>query len=230
LFSVIAHRGASTRHRENTVEAFRAAARLGADGVELDVRRCADGALVVHHDATLPTGEAIVNLKTEEIPAWAPLLPAALEACGDLLVNIEIKNAPDEADWDPTEAVARAAARLVQRIGRQGRTLLSSFTIASIDAAKQTDPTLPTALLTLPFADQDEAMALVKARGHQALNPHHAAVSAELTAKAHAQQTAVYTWTVDDPDRMRWLAQAGVDGIITNVPDLALETRNALRQ
>jgi glycerophosphoryl diester phosphodiesterase len=230
LFSVIAHRGASTRHRENTVEAFLAAARLGADGVELDVRRAADGALVVHHDATLPTGAAIVNLNSKEIPEWVPLLPAALEACGDLLVNIEIKNAPDEADWDPTEAVARGAARLVQRLGRQDKTILSSFTIASIDAAKEADPTLPTALLTLPFADQDEALALIEARGHQALNPHHAAVSPELTAKAHAQQTAVYTWTVDDPDRMRWLAQAGVDGIITNVPDVAIETRSRLPQ
>lgn len=224
MLSVIAHRGVSARHRENTVEAFLAAAPLGADGVELDVRRGADGALVVHHDATLPTGEQIVNLKSEELPGWVPLLDAALDACRGLLVNIEIKNAPNEADWDPAESIAQAAARLVHQRGGQATTILSSFTIASIDAAKAVDPTLPTALLTLPFADQDEALALVKTRRHQALNPHHAAVSPELTAKAHAQGTAVYTWTVDDPDRMRWLAQAGVDGIITNVPDLALAT------
>ena len=50
---ILAHRGASARARENTVEAFRLASALGADGVELDVRRTADGALVVHHDPSV---------------------------------------------------------------------------------------------------------------------------------------------------------------------------------
>src|SRR5690606_3517686 len=59
---VIAHRGASHRHPENTLAAFRGAAELGSDGVELDVRRTADGRGVVHHDAELGDGRPILSL------------------------------------------------------------------------------------------------------------------------------------------------------------------------
>ena len=59
---VIAHRGAPRLARENTVESFRAAVATGAGGIELDVRRTADGALVVHHDAVLDDGRTIVDV------------------------------------------------------------------------------------------------------------------------------------------------------------------------
>jgi glycerophosphoryl diester phosphodiesterase len=49
-------------------------------------------------------------------------------------------------------------------------------------------------------------------------------VSADLVARAHDQGVKVNAWTVDDPDRMLELASFGVDGIVTNLPDLALET------
>jgi len=52
--AVVAHRGARAAAPENTLAAFRLAAELGADGVELDVRRTGDGLLAVHHDAALP--------------------------------------------------------------------------------------------------------------------------------------------------------------------------------
>ena len=62
---VIAHRGASATFPENTIEAFRGAAEQGADWVELDARRTADHSLVVHHDALLADGRAIVASDTE---------------------------------------------------------------------------------------------------------------------------------------------------------------------
>ena len=58
--------------------------------------------------------------------------------------------------------------------------------------------------------------------GHGALHPHHAFVNPELTAAAHAAGVEVNTWTVDDPERIVWLADTGVDAVITNVPDVAL--------
>ena len=62
------HRGASAAERENTLAAFDTARRMGADGVELDVRRTADGALVVAHDPLLADGRALVSLDRAELP------------------------------------------------------------------------------------------------------------------------------------------------------------------
>jgi glycerophosphoryl diester phosphodiesterase len=222
VISVIAHRGASARFRENTVDAFAAAVRLGAHGVELDVRRGVDDALVVHHDAVLPGGAPISNLSPEDFPAWLPLLPAALDACADLLVNIEVKNGLNEADYDPAETVAVAAARLVAQRGRQDRTIVSSFSLASIDAARAAEPSVPTGWLTLPGYDQLGALDTVVARGHSAIHPHDGGVTRELVDAAHDRGVAVSVWTVDGPDRIRELAAWGVDSVITNVPDLAL--------
>ena len=58
--------------------------------------------------------------------------------------------------------------------------------------------------------------------GHDAFHPYHLVVNAELVAAAHDAGLAVNTWTADEPDRIRWLADCGVDAIITNVPDVAL--------
>ena len=89
---VIAHRGASRAERENTLEAFRRAGLMGADAVELDVRRTADGAMAIHHDASLSDGRVICELQSVDLPAHIPMLSAALDACEGMWVNIEIKN------------------------------------------------------------------------------------------------------------------------------------------
>jgi glycerophosphoryl diester phosphodiesterase len=65
-------------------------------------------------------------------------------------------------------------------------------------------------------------VAEVVAHGHQALHPHHAFVTPGLIELAHAEEVAVNCWTCDDPERIRWLSDAGVDGIVTNAPDVAL--------
>jgi len=62
---VYAHRGASAAEPENTLAAFRAAARMGADGVELDVRRTADGGAAVVHDATLADGRPVASVRLD---------------------------------------------------------------------------------------------------------------------------------------------------------------------
>src|SRR3954451_1790565 len=98
--AIIAHRGASAAFAENTVEAFRGAAALGANWVELDVRRTADGALAVHHDAHLPDGRAIVDMLAADLPEPVPSLSEALDACAPLGVNVEIKNSPQDVDFD----------------------------------------------------------------------------------------------------------------------------------
>ncbi len=66
---------------ENTLDAFAEAKRLGADGVELDVRLTADGALAVHHDAEIPGLGAVAALSVAELPAHVPLLADVLAVC-----------------------------------------------------------------------------------------------------------------------------------------------------
>jgi glycerophosphoryl diester phosphodiesterase len=237
---VIGHRGASQVEAENTIAAFRAAAAQGADGVELDVRRTADGRLAVHHDAHLPDGRAIVETVWSDMPPGVPDLAAALDACRGLAaVNVEVKNWPDDIDFDPSLAVVdRVVEVLLDRpSGERAALLVSCFHLPTVDRVRELAPALATGWLVIgPGApvmggdghvvgasDPVAAMAAeTAAHGHGALHPHHAYVNAALVDASHAAGVAVNTWTCDDPDRIRWLADAGVDAVITNVPDVAL--------
>lgn len=221
---VIAHRGASGAKPENTVAAFEEAARLGADMVELDVRRTADGALVVHHDAAVAGVGTIVELSRADLPASVPTLADALEACAGMGVNIEIKNSPIDPDYDEGDAVAGAVAGLVLAKRLQDRVIVSSFNLATVDAVRAASSRVPTALLTVPALDQKWAIDIAAERGHAAWHPHHTSVTADLVDAAHAAGLRVNTWTVDDPARMRELAAMGVDGIVTNLPDVGIAT------
>ena len=219
MTAVIAHRGASAIHLENTVAAFAAAREVGADGVELDARRTADGELVVHHDSHLPDGRAVVETPAAELPAHVPSLAEALDACDGLRVNIEVKNLPGEPDYDEAESVAAGVVELVQR--RQGRdtVLVSSFNLASIDWVRRADPAVPTAFLVL--AADAAAIALTVDHGHGTIHPWDALVDAPLVAAAREAGLAVNVWTVNDPARMAELVSWGVDGIVTDHPDVA---------
>src|SRR3954465_3236369 len=111
---IFAHRGASARYTENTVMAFQGARDLGADWVELDVRRTADGALAVHHDAHLADGRAIVELAAAALPPHVPLLAEALAACAPMGVNVEIKNWPADVDFDVSATIVEPHAPALQ--------------------------------------------------------------------------------------------------------------------
>ena len=123
---VLGHRGASPAAPENTLDAFALARELGADGVELDVRRTADGVLVVHHD---PDGRRLrAARRARRSPTSArrgrasPTLDEALDACRGLLVNAEVKCLPWEPDADP-DGIGRARRRstLVRAAGTTAR-------------------------------------------------------------------------------------------------------------
>src|SRR5271154_1145471 len=121
MTAVFAHRGCTEGFTENTVDAFAEARRLGADGVELDVRLTADGALAVHHDAEIPGHGVIAQLGAADLPAHVPLLGDVLAVCDGMVVNVEIKNAPQDPGWDPAEAVAALTAAAVGEAGWPAR-------------------------------------------------------------------------------------------------------------
>lgn len=222
---VVAHRGASNQERENTLAAFRRAATLGADGVELDVRRTVDGVLVVHHDAQLaaPDGREIEALAAADLPGYVPTLAAAIEASHGV-VNIEIKHEPADDRRDLASAVAADPSVQAAR----DRILVSSFDLESIDRVHALDPALATAWLVPAVVD--DTLDTLAAHGHRVLHPWVGVLTEATVTACHARGVAVNTWTCDDPERIAELLDWRVDGIVTNVPDVALAVRGGHRR
>jgi len=223
---VFGHRGASAVAPENTLAAFARARDLGADGVELDVRRTADDVLVVHHDAGVDGFGVIVDApfaRLRAARATIPTLAEALDACRGLLVNAEIKCLPWEPDADTDGRVARATVDAIVAAGTNA--VISSFDLGAVDRVRSFGAGIETGWLT---HGQEVAGAARTAaeHGHEWLNPDFRialAAGAAGVAAAHAAGVRVSVWTVDDPDDARALAAAGVDTIITNAPDVIAE-------
>jgi glycerophosphoryl diester phosphodiesterase len=225
---VIGHKGAAGMAPENSLAAFSAAREVGADGVEFDVRRLADGALAVHHDPTLNDGRRLLDLAVGELPGGIATLAPVLDACDGLaLVNVEIKNWPLDGDFDESLGIADAVveALAARPAPERERYVVSCFHLPTVDRVRELAPDLVTAWLVGIVGPDDGAQVIAEAvdHGHRAFHPHHALVTPALVERAHDEELAVNAWTCNEPDRIRWLAgEAGVDGIVTDVPDLAL--------
>lgn len=226
---MIAHRGASAAFLENTLAAFRGAAELGADAVEFDVRRTADGRPVVHHDPVVPGLGPICSFSTAELrrrAPWIPTLAEALEACLGMWVDIEVKNSPADPDWDPADRLVEEVVRELQAADWREAVVVSSFNQDTLARVKALDPALPTGLLADRLLPPEAAAETARQGGHRVLLPHAAnlagGAAAAVVEAAHRAGLLVVAWTVDDPAELRHLAAAGIDGVITNRPDAAL--------
>ena len=220
----MAHRGASKVEIENTTMAFKRAAQMGANAVELDVRRCATGELIVHHDAKLSDGRKIIVTNKVDLPSYIPTLDEALDACGSMWVNIEIKNDPSEPDFDPTEQITVDIVEFLKQRGSFERWLISSFRRETVDAVRKILPQLKTAwlVMTIDNAELEIVAKQMADQGHYAIHPWVKSLSEQLVIVFHKHGLKVNTWTCDNPLRMQELISWGVDGICTNVPDTAL--------
>ena len=225
------HRGPDAGCVENTIEAFAAARAAGADGVELDVRLCASGEVVVFHDADL-TRLAGRAARVDALPLAAlrrvrlhgdariSTLDEVFEALGpDLRVNVEIKPVP-------AARAGAVAARVLACIARHragARAIVSSFDPVILAQVRARAPRLAVGLLfhaaqRLPLRQAWLARVLRPA----ALHPEHVLVTGARLAAWRQRGHAVNVWTVDDAAAVRRLAALGVDGIITNDPARAL--------
>lgn len=230
---VFAHRGASRQAPENTLDAFQAAIGLGCDAVEFDVRRTADGVLVVHH-AAARRGRPLAQLTYAELEHRSrhhpPRLDEVIEVCaGRIGMDVELKEAGYEA---------AVLAALAQRFPLD-KLLITSFHDAVIAAVKGLNPLVSCGLLLSPSALQGRGRVpaggvLVRAErcGADVLLPHQLLVPPggrrirprrlDILAAAGEQGLAVIAWTVNAPRRMRrYLADPRIAGIITDLPDLA---------
>jgi len=216
---VIAHRGASSVELENTLAAFRAAAGQGADGVELDVHRTEDGELVVRHDADTPAGllRALTLADVREQLPEVPTLADVLDVCRGRLVNVEIK--------DPDPRAAEAVVDLLAERDRADEVIVSSFDLATVDRVRAVGSEVPTGLLTVGRRNLPTLLDLAAERGHAAIHPDRRALSRRyadaFVDDARERGLRVNVWTVNAPATITRLAEAGVDALITDVPDVA---------
>lgn len=219
---------------ENTLAAFLAARRLGADGIELDVFRCSSGEMVVTHDDDLAiwsNGRGRVS----ETPLAAlkeldfgshfssqfagepiPTLQEVIDAMGEeMFINIEIKTlALRPLAEAQTVAATIAANNLYHRV------LVSSFNPLALHYVKRQDGRISTGLLfhyRFPvYMQRPLGAALLKM---QALHPEARLATTRMIERAHACGYMINTWTVNEVEEMRKFIELGVDGIITDYPD-----------
>lgn len=224
--AVWGHRGASHAERQNSPAAFDQAYAWGASGVELDIRRTADDQLVVHHDADLEDGRLIIDLAAADLPDYVPTLAWVLDGWKDRTVNIEVKSDDKDKDYDPDYPVIDLLLGVLADAD-EGPTpaghIVTSFDKQVIDRIRVADTSRPTGLITYsPLAGR--GLGKLAEEGHVAVMAGSMIARGGFMKKARAAGLFVGVWTVNEVDEMERLAELGVDAIMTDLPDLAIET------
>ena len=242
---VVAHRGASTRAPENTMEAFRLGVEAGADAIELDVHLTADGQLAVIHDETLDrttdrTGPVAARTMDEVREADAGAEFAGPE--GDFPFRgrgLTVPTLPEVLAWLPegvglvVEIKARAAADAVVDAVRDhparagGRLAVISFDEHAIERVRELDRDIKTGYLLVPTQAIEPALVWATEHGHTGVFPWEGDLGLDplpLLAQAKAFGREIGCYVVNDPERMQHLAALGLWGFVTDVPDLARAT------
>jgi glycerophosphoryl diester phosphodiesterase len=240
---VIAHRGASGRAPETTLEAYRLAIETGCDGVEADVQMLGDGTLVAFHDpdvgrttdgAGTLAEHTLESIKRLDAGSWfnrafpekarreyAGLRVPTLQELLDLLrespqeLFLEIKS----PELHPPEFESLLLDAL--RVNRfEGRTRMMSFSAASLAKVKSLRPGMRTSLLAHRAAPSLADAALEA--GADELGVLHELAAPELVDAAHRRGLVFSVWTVDEPEDVRRMLALGVDCITSNHPERVL--------
>ena len=225
---LLGHRGAAAYDApENTLAAVDRALRLGADGVEVDVRLTADGVPVCHHDPGLrrTAGDprhlsSLTWAQLQDVPLAVPLLDnvlARVAGRGRLVVELKTPQWPTGASTGLLETVAA-----VLRRHDLSDVLVSSFDRPRLGRLRTLLP-VRTGLLLRPGVPMGVALRRSVADGHDEAHPHllSALTGLDLVGWAHEHGLRLAAWTVDRPDHLRRLAAAGVDAAICDDPRAA---------
>lgn len=231
---VIAHRGASGYAPENTFAAFRRALAMGAGFIETDLQLSRDARFVAIHDATVnrtTNGQGAVHdltlaeLRRLDAGSWfgsefagerVPTIEEILEFAKkhDVVFYLELK---PSGSWGGEHALISA----LRESGEAARTVIISFDPVILSGVRKIEPTLMTGLLF----DGSIAKPLDKAIqiGARQIVVRGDLVTPRLLKEARERDLQLVCWTVNHPAHMRLLAEAGVDGIISDYPDRLLE-------
>lgn len=218
---LIAHRGFRSAYPENTIPAAEAAASV-ADGIELDVRRCQSGELVVIHDEVVDrvtdsngavrdhTRSELEALDVLETGRGVPTLRETLRTIPDSVgVNVELKEWGTEAD----------TIELLE--SEHSQAIISSFSRDILESCQAIDSSIPRAYIT----DESETTAVDTAieLGCEYLHPSKEICSDRMVADAHRAGMSVTAWSIDTAAETEPLDRIGVDGVIANRPDVLAE-------
>ncbi len=242
--AVVAHRGASTLQAENTLQAIRLALEIGAHAIEVDVKRTADGELVLMHDATLqrttglakpvhrtPYGEiARLDAGRNFVPYVGPYAVPRLEEVLHTVdqrawLNLELTNYPS-----PLDDLPERTAALLQALGYTEKVWVSSFNPLALWRFHRRLPEVPLALLLLPKPWMTRwlppllaGMPLVALHLHRRLLPY------PLWKTWQARGYRVLFYTLNHAQALRQAFTLQADGVFTDVPGRALSLREHLR-
>lgn len=240
--NVISHRGANRIAPQNTLPAFRKSIDFMADGFETDVHLTFDGEPVICHNYTVDEtsdGKGYVStktldyLKTLDFGAYfhrayrgtrIPTLDEFLSLVGQAdfkVLNIEIKS-PKNKDYSVVEKTVES----VKKHGLFDKLIISSFDPVALTAAKEADEDCKTGFLYSPKTPNITSLLgmeekFAKSIGADALHPFLWLVNKRMVKKAHENGIIVNPWTVNKPGDIKRLVKYGVDGIITDVPNVA---------
>lgn len=231
---VVGHRGAAGLAPENTLASFEAAIAAGADCIELDVRRTSDGHAVVFHDLTVDRfvpgarGRSVSRHSLDEMRridvgaalgapgCFVPSLEETLECIGNRVrLNVEVKG----SGADGLLALDPAGRALKDR--GLGDALLSSFHEPVLRRARESFPDQPRAFIVDERSGGD-VVARAAGAGCAALHPSLSLATVQLVARCRDARLAVRAWTANAPEEMRRLMALGVDGIVTDRPDVLI--------
>jgi glycerophosphoryl diester phosphodiesterase len=216
--------------------AFLLAGEMSADGIELDVHLSQDGELVVIHDHTvdattdghgLVSALSLAELRQLDAGSWfdprfagerIPTLRQVFEGVGQrLLINVEIKVAPRQHP----PALEREVVRLIEEEGMVDRVLVSSFSPRSLYRVQRLNRHIPLGVLySRPVPMSLAGMLRWLGLSYDALHSPYTLVNARTVTHARRRRKRVNVWTVNDAGDMRRMRDLGVDGIITNYPDV----------
>lgn len=217
---VIAHRGASGHVKENSLDAFKLAVEMGADWVEMDVRKSGDGVLMVHHDANLADQRNIADTPSSELPSDIPSFAEALEACEGAGAVVEIKNFPNEPGYDAEHMISVAVAGTLRAYQEAENILVISFNLDSVNRIRALDPEIATGFLVFDPVIASQSIQMACDNEHKVISFHIANISEGLVSRAHDAGLLVHAWTVNEAEQMRRCLDAGVDGIVSDYPDI----------
>ncbi len=238
---IISHRGANAYAPQNTLPAFEKAIGIGVDGFETDVHITKDGEIVLCHNYTIDetsTGKGNISDKTlaelksydfgsyfcgkydwTQIPTIDEFL-SFVKTTDISVMNIEIKS-PKENET----GIVRETIKAVKEHGLFDRLLISSFDPKLLIEAKEIDSNCKTGYLYAPNRPITlkvfwRAVEFAKSINADALHPQFIFVGEDYVYKAHEEGLMVNAWTVNDPMFINKMIKSGVDGIITDLPDV----------